>query len=269
MKDWGLSFQNKKSAKIFFKILKEGVPNQSSDESEPSEEMLGKRDSLWSDEEEPRESDEGNRLDSPFFREIKLLFDFEILKKLEITQEINEMGILRDLDLKGLDKLLKFDEVGNVQIKSDKAGTFLVKLHSHSTFWRRLQEEFVKNELLWETDSGAREVAKSNILDMFQSLVKLLMVFDEDLTDTLLGPNFFSTFRGICQFVLSRTRPSSGETPRFEDYRREQQRACGPLFLRVSETSFRERLFKMKYLYTYFLSSILPENKNETLTVRP
>lgn len=59
MKDWGLSFQNKKSAKIFYKILKEGVSIHSNEESEPNEEFLGKRDSLWSDEEEPRESEDG------------------------------------------------------------------------------------------------------------------------------------------------------------------------------------------------------------------
>lgn len=60
MKDWGLSFQHKKSAKIFYKILKEGVSAPSSDEAEPGEDLLGKRDSLWSDDEEPRESEEGN-----------------------------------------------------------------------------------------------------------------------------------------------------------------------------------------------------------------
>ena len=59
MKDWGLSFQNKKSAKIFFKILREGVPGHLSDEEEVKEDLLGKRDDLWSDEEDIQESEEG------------------------------------------------------------------------------------------------------------------------------------------------------------------------------------------------------------------
>jgi hypothetical protein len=66
MKDWGLSFQNKKSAKIFYQILKEGVITHSSDENLPNDELLGKRDSLWSDEEEVMVSDDGKRFISFF-----------------------------------------------------------------------------------------------------------------------------------------------------------------------------------------------------------
>lgn len=61
MKDWGLSFQNKKSAKIFFQILKEGVPN-SSNENTIHEDLLGKRDDLWSDDYDIPEPTQGKLL---------------------------------------------------------------------------------------------------------------------------------------------------------------------------------------------------------------
>mgnify|MGYP001793029133 CR=1 FL=1 len=62
MKDWGLSFQNKRSAKIFYQILKEGVIRETSDSSS-KEDLLGKRSDMWSDEEpEPQGSDEGGAL---------------------------------------------------------------------------------------------------------------------------------------------------------------------------------------------------------------
>ena len=63
MKDWGLSFQNRKSAKIFYHILKEGFAREGSQESQKSEDLLGKRDEMWSDEEdEARDaSEEGNK----------------------------------------------------------------------------------------------------------------------------------------------------------------------------------------------------------------
>lgn len=184
-----------------------------------------------------------------------------------MTQEFDEKSILRDLDLRGLDRLLQFDELGNVKIKSDRAGTFLVKLQRNPTFWQRLQEEFVRNELLWETDSSRRETALRNVRAMFDALAKLLMVFDEDLMDTLLGHNFFSTFCAISQFVLDPLQRSSEAAPDFAAFKAQQEREGGPLFLEISEAPFRERLFKMKFLYTHFLSSILPETKNETLAV--
>jgi hypothetical protein len=177
------------------------------------------------------------------------------------------MSILQDLDLKGLDKLLKFDETGNVQIKSDKAGSFLVKLHTHSTFWQRLQEKFVSNELLWETNPSRQTLAEDNIREMFRNLVKLLMIFDEDLTETLLGQNFFSTLKSICQFVLERNGHSASEIPKFSEYQQKEQKICGPLFLKVTDSSFRESFFKMKYLYQHFLTTLLCETKNETFTV--
>ena len=59
MKDWGLSFKNRKSAKIFYQILKEGVPCVSSDEDPQKDHLLGKRDSLWSGDEVSPESEEG------------------------------------------------------------------------------------------------------------------------------------------------------------------------------------------------------------------
>ena len=60
MKDWGLSFKNKKSAKIFYQILKEGVISLSPDTSVPKDELLGKRDSVWSDDELIPPSEEGS-----------------------------------------------------------------------------------------------------------------------------------------------------------------------------------------------------------------
>lgn len=177
------------------------------------------------------------------------------------------MSILNDLNLKGLDKLLIFDEAGNVQIKSDKAGAFLVKLHTHSTFWQRLQEEFVKNELLWETNPSQQEVAFGNIKDMFDSLLKLLMIFDEDLTDCLLSQNFFSTFQSICQFVLNQSKKEFQKPGTFEEFKEEEERKCGPLFAQITEVGFREKFFKLKYLFQFYFSRLLSETKSETLTV--
>ena len=160
-----------------------------------------------------------------------------------------------------------FDEGGNVQIKSDKAGTFLVKLQTHSTFWQKLQEEFVRNELLWETSPEKRPLAKANIKEIFDSLLKLLMIFDEDLIERLLNENFFSTFQSICQFVLNES-PNKFPLPeKFEDFQKKEEEFCGPLFVEITEAPFREKIFKMKYLYKNFLCKILPETKNETLTV--
>lgn len=180
---------------------------------------------------------------------------------------MDERSILKDLDLKGLDNLLTFDEMGNVQIKSDKAGSFLVKLQSHSTFWPKLQKEFVKNELLWETNSKMQKVALVNIKAMFDGLLKLLMIFDDDLIDRLVSQNFFSTLKGICQFVLNQKKNEIKNIPKFEDFQNDELIKCGPLFIEISDKKFRERLIKMKYLYQYFLSKILNETKNETLTV--
>ena len=64
MKDWGLSFQNKKSAKIFFQILKEGIPHLSNEENIIHEDLLGKRDDLWTDEDDAHESEKGNEFNS-------------------------------------------------------------------------------------------------------------------------------------------------------------------------------------------------------------
>ena len=174
---------------------------------------------------------------------------------------------MKDLDLKGLDSLLTFDEMGNVQIKSDKAGSFLVKLQSHSTFWPNLQKEFVKNEVLWETNSKMQSIARINIKAMFDGLLKLLMIFDDDLIDRLVGENFFSTLQGICQFILNQKKNKINCTPKFEEYQKNEIIKCGPLFIKISDKGFRERLMKMKFLYQNYLSKILNETKNETLTV--
>jgi hypothetical protein len=177
------------------------------------------------------------------------------------------MSILNELNLKGLDRLLVFDEMGHVQIKSDKAGTFLVKLHTHKTFWQKLQEEFVKNELLWESNPQQRATAHVNIREMFDSLVKLLMIFDEDLMNCLLSQNFFSTFQSICQFVLTHSGKKVTIPPSFEEYHNEQQIICGPLFSKITEEAYRQKFFKMKYLYQYYFAALLPEIKSETLIV--
>ena len=74
MKDWGLSFQNKKSAKIFFKILKEGIPNSINEDEKLNDDLLGKRDDLWTEEEEHHESEQGKFI-------IKLLFLVRLIQK--------------------------------------------------------------------------------------------------------------------------------------------------------------------------------------------
>jgi hypothetical protein len=69
MKDWGLSFQNKKSAKVFYQILKEGyASDEGSDGSRHSDELLGKRSDMWSDDEvQEQEVHEGIFLFQVFF----------------------------------------------------------------------------------------------------------------------------------------------------------------------------------------------------------
>ena len=46
MKDWGLSFQNEKSAKIFHKL----IMSRRSDFDFEDGDLLGKRDNIWSDD---------------------------------------------------------------------------------------------------------------------------------------------------------------------------------------------------------------------------
>ena len=113
-----------------------------------------------------------------------------------------------------------------------------------------------------------RTTALVNIKAMFDGLLKLLMIFDDDLIDRLVSQNFFTTFLGICKFVLNQKKNVFDIPPKYEDFLILEMERCGPLFVEISDKNFRERLIKMKYIYQFYLSKILNETKNETLTVK-
>ena len=74
---------------------------------------------------------------------------------------------------------------------------------------------FVRNELSFEKGGPLSKQAYMQIKKLFDCLVRLLMVFDEDLMDKLLSRGFFSTFIEISKFVIKQ-RPNwkvSGNYP--------------------------------------------------------
>lgn len=171
--------------------------------------------------------------------------------------------VLEKADLSKINKLLIFNEVGNVQMISDKVKSFMVKLQNKNNFWKKIQEKCVELEI--EMEENNNKNIKKRLNEMFEVLLKLLMTFDEDLTDKLLNSFFFPTLIDV--FKWKKQQIKIEDDLSYTDFKNEQVKEFGSIFMNKIDESFRDKYLKMRFLYQNYLCIILKEIQNEIFLV--